>query len=266
MQQVCNNCGTPIQPGSITCARCGAPVTSGAPGAYDPTVRAGAPPGSGYGQQPYGAPPMSDPYGAPPPQQGFGGPPPQQGWGAPPPQQGFGPPPQPGYGQPMAPMMAPQKKSNAPLIVGIIALVLIVCVGGGIAAAVIIGHAATKAVDTAATAVATLGTTIPTSSGHFTNVQIGAGDDTGAIQTQKTDFTQNDTIVITFTATTQDSNASALLKVTSDGQDIGTNGPLSLDTGKHDYYFAFQITGSGNYTAELQYNGTTEQTVDFTVS
>jgi hypothetical protein len=102
------------------------------PGGYGPPGGAppGAPPG-GYGGPPpggYGGPPGG--YGGPPPG-GFGGPPggfgapAGQGWGAP-----GGPPPG-GFGHPGGP---PPQKSNAPLIIGIIVGIVLLCgVGSAVA-------------------------------------------------------------------------------------------------------------------------------------
>jgi hypothetical protein len=278
MQQFCNNCGAPITACMTACARCGAPVSSGS-GGYDPTVRAGGP-GSVYGGQPYGPPP-TDPYGAPPPTPGYGsqpqpgygapnyGPPPQPGYGAPPPPPGFGPPPQPGFGAPQQPFMAPQppKKSRTwvYVVVGIVIVLLLVCGG----AAYAISNAAKNIGSAISTTVATVSTSIATNTtpgAHISNVRIGKGDDQGNITTETHSFTQSDTIVIVFTVTTQDTGATTLLKAYKGSSYLDQIGPLNVDAGTNDYFFAFQITGTGTYTAQLQYNGTTEQTVPFTVS
>lgn len=292
MQQFCNNCGAPISAGMSSCARCGAPVSSGS-GSYDPTIRAGGPPGSGYGQQPYGPPPI-DPYGGSQPQSGFGAPPPpppgygaqpQSGFGAPPPPPpGFGPPPQPafgappgvGYGGPQQPFMAPQPKKSKTwiyVVVGIVIVVLLAC--GGVAFAInrlanTVNNALTS-FDKTATAQAqnpSPNPTTPASGTHISNVQVGSGDSQGHITNQTTSFSTSDTIVIIYTVTTQDSGAQVVLNVvdSSTGNSIGTNGPQAIDVGTNKYYFAFSITGTGSYTGELQYNGTTEQNVNFTVS
>ena len=215
MQQFCSNCGSAIQPGSAVCSNCGTPVSSGS-GAYDPTVRAGTPPGTGYGSQPYGAPSPQQPYGTPPPiDYGAGAPPPppQQGYGSqpygtPPPQQGFGapPPPPPGFaGQPyggpppiMPVQQPPQKKSRTLwYVLGAIAVVLIICcVGGGLAlraglfaASNAVNTAATQIAKTAnaidATATADAGSTptqgpftqTSTTGTHITKIQTGTGWD-----------------------------------------------------------------------------------------
>jgi hypothetical protein len=256
MQQYCNTCGAPITAGMAACARCGTPVSSG--GSYDPTVRAGSPPSSGYGQQPYG-PPSSDPYGAPPPPPpGFGGPPgygapqSQPGYGAPPPPPGFGGPP-PGYGGPQQPFMAPppQKKSRAWLyVVGSIVVILIILCVGGIFALRALGNAAT---------------TLPTSGEHISNVQIGKGDNEGNITDATKDFSVSDDIVINFTATA-DAGAVMTLKLVKGSQSQVLDPPLDLDSGQHDYYYIFAVNAPGSYTAEIQYNDTTEAAVAFTVA
>ncbi|HEU5368104.1 MAG TPA: hypothetical protein VFU69_06555 [Ktedonobacterales bacterium] len=267
MQQFCNSCGSPITAGMTNCARCGAPVSSSGPGAYDPTVRAGSPPGTGYGSQPYG-PSSNDPYAAPPPPP-YGASQPQPGFGAPPPPPGFGPPPQPGFGAPQQPYMAPPpqpKKSRAWIyIVGAI-LVVLILVCGGIAFAInSFGHAVSSAVNNLSTQVATI---TVTTGAHVSNVQIGKGDDQGNITSKTSSFSESDTIDIVFTVTTQDSGAHVTLQILdSSGSELQTDfTPLPVETGTHDYYFAFSITGADSYTANLQYNGATEQAVDFTVS
>ncbi len=271
MQQYCNSCGAPITAGMTNCARCGAPVSGGS-GAYDPTVRAGAPPGTGYGSQPYG-PPSNDPYAAPPPPPPGFGPPPQPGFGAPPPQPGFGPPPQPGFGAPQQPYMAPPpqpKKSRTWIyVVGAIVVVLILACGGILFAINSLGHVVSNAlsdVEKTATAQAQTPSSVP--GAHVSNVQIGKGDDQGNITSKTNSFTQSDTIDIVFTVTTQDSGAHVTIQIlNSSGNELQTDfSPLPVETGTHDYYFAFSITGADSYTANLQYNGTTEQSVSFTVS
>ncbi|HLW00156.1 MAG TPA: hypothetical protein VKT82_15915 [Ktedonobacterales bacterium] len=271
MQQFCNTCGAPITAGMTACARCGTPVTTGGGGAYDPTVRAGSPPGSAYGSQPYGPPP-TDPYGAPPPPPPYGSQPygsqPQPGYGAPPPPPGFGPPPQPGFvGGPQQPFMAPPpqpKKSRTWLyvVLGIVVVILLVCGG----AAYAISRAVNNVANTVATTVATV--TIPATGTHITNVQIGKGDDQGNITTKTSSFTQSDTIVIDYTATASDTTSQVALKVlASDGTELtGGPPPQDLENGQHDYFFAITITGADSYTAELDYNGTAEASIPFTVA
>lgn len=293
MQQFCNNCGAPISAGMSVCARCGTPVSSGS-GSYDPTVRAGGPPGSGYGQQPYGPPPV-DPYGGSQPQSGYGAPPPpppgfgsqpQPGYSVPPPPPGFGPPPQPGYGVPpgvgyggpQQPFMAPpprKSKTWVYVVVGIVIIVLLACGGIGFAIYKAANNVATNVnnaltnLDKTATAIAqNPSPTTPATGTHISNVQIGVGNNQGHITKQTTSFTTSDTIVIIYTVTTQDSGAQVLLTVVdaSSNNTIGTNGPQNIDPGTNQYYFAFSITGAGSYTGELQYNRATEQNVNFTVS
>jgi hypothetical protein len=163
----------------------------------------------------------------------------------------------------------PPKKSRTWLyvVIGIVVVVLLACAG----AAYAISRAVNTGIQAAQTVIATFtpptGFT-PTSGNHITNVQIGKGDDQGNITTQTSTFTQSDTIVIKFTVTTQDSGAHATIVIRdSTGTELQSNfTPLALETGTHDYYFAFSITGADSYTAELQYNGTTEQTVPFTVA
>ncbi len=165
----------------------------------------------------------------------------------------------------MAPM-PPQKKSRTWIyvVLGIVIVLLLVCGG----AAYAISRAVNNAANAVATTVATVNTSIPTSDLHITNVEIGKGDDQGNITTKTSSFTQSDTIDIDYTATTQDSNAQVTLVILdSSGTPLtGGPGPQTLDVGQHDYFFAIQITGADSYTAELQYNGTTESSISFTVS
>jgi hypothetical protein len=117
------------------------------------------PPPQGYGppqQQPpqgHGPPQQQPPQGYGPPQQqppqGYGLPqqPPPQGYGPPQqPPQGYGPPqgyaPQPGYGPPQqgpAAQGAPAKKGGAGKVIAIIAVALIVLVGGAVGLFVALG-------------------------------------------------------------------------------------------------------------------------------
>ncbi len=147
------------------------------------------------------------------------------------------------------------------VILGIVIVVLLVC--GGAA------YAISRAVNNVANVVSTTVATITVTTGtDITDVQIGKGDDTGTISTKTSSFTQDDTIVINYTATASNSSSTVALKIlASDGTELtGGPSPQKLDSGQHDYYFAIQITGADSYTAELVYNGTTEQTIPFTVA
>jgi hypothetical protein len=176
-----------------------------------------------------------------------------------------------GYGGPQQPFMAPppQKKSRTWVwVVSIIAAVLIiVCVGGIFLVRAGLG-AATNAVNNLSTQVAATVTSIPTSGAHISNVQIGKGDasDSGTIVTQTTSFAVGDHITITFTATTEDTGAQASLKLSDSSGNSQVLGSVPLDTGQNDYYMIFHVNSAGTYIAELQYNGTTESVLNFTVS
>ncbi len=313
MQQFCSNCGSPIQAGSPVCARCGTPVSSGASGtygagAYDPTIRAGGPPNTGYGSQPYGSQP-ADPnaatqqsYGAPPPPPppSYGGPPPLS-YGAPPPSPGYGGPPPQGFpppqpmmpGMPPQPMMPgmppPQQKKSRTLwyVLGSIAIVLLLICGtvGFLAyrAAQNVGNNITHTVNQAETEVAQTATAITgsinatstaiagsTGGGHISNVQMGTGDsNSGTIQNQTTSFQVNQGIIVTLTVNAdKDGDQVQLTVLDSSGtsQGVVTVPASQVKQGSHDYIFTFSMKAAGNYTAELQYNGNTEQSIDFTVS
>jgi CHAT domain-containing protein len=102
---------------------------------------------------------------------------------------------------------------------------------------------------------------------HISNVLIGSGDNKGNITTQTTIFTLADTIDIDYIGTTQDSNAVGLLRLLrSNGSLAATIGPLTLQPGTHSYYYTFVMKETGGFTAQLQYNGATEATLQFTVN
>ncbi len=266
MQQFCNTCGSPIYPGSAVCSNCGTPVGSGS-GAYDPTVRAGTPPNTGYGQPPYGG--MGNAATPPPPP-----PPPGGGFGAPPPPPGFvGQP----YGQPPQPIMpaaVPPKKSNRWIwyVLGGVAAVLIICCVGGYILIRQGSNAVVNSVNRLGTQVAQTSTALSQNvpGAHISNVHIGTGDkDTGQIQQETTTFQVNQYIVITFTATVDEANPEIKLNVVdSSGTSQGniTIPSTEIRQGTNEYYFAFYMRTAGDYTAQIQYDGTTEQTVDFSVS
>ncbi|HEX6778161.1 MAG TPA: CHAT domain-containing protein [Ktedonobacterales bacterium] len=109
-------------------------------------------------------------------------------------------------------------------------------------------------------------TATPRGATHISNVLIGRGDNRGNITTQTTTFTLADTIDIDYIGTTQDSNAVGLLRLLrSNGSLAATIGPLTLQQGTHSYYYTFVMKETGGFTAQLQYNSTTEETLQFTV-
>lgn len=279
MQQFCNTCGAPITAGMTACARCGTPVTSSGSGAYDPTVRAGSPPGTGYGQQPYGPPP-SDPYGAPPPPPPYGSQP-QPGFGAPPPpppgfgaqQAGFGAP-QPGFGGP-PPFGPPPKKRNTWVYVvgGIVVVILILCIGG-IFALRALGNAATNAVNNLATQVATITVTTggftqnSTTGPHITKIQTGTGFNTttGEVEGETPTFTQGQEVWIVFTVANPDAGASVLLKLSKDGEVLDTAPSADLSDQTNQYGNGWRNLDPGTYEVEIDYNSTPEATINFQVT
>jgi hypothetical protein len=154
------------------------------------------------------------------------------------------------------------------LLLGLVGAVIII---GIILTLVYVGiNAATNKPSTPSTNVNASPTATATPSGgqHIANVEIGKGDDKGNITTKTNLFSRDDTIVITYVATTQDSNAQVALRIVdSSGSSLqGGPSPYTLERGTHTYYFAIKITGADNYTAQLQYNGATEETFIFTVS
>lgn len=153
----CSRCGAPVQPGMAFCPNCGlsypaqnAPVpptqyagpSSPDQGAqpYAPSANPYAPQAPSSYQAPgsYGAPPPPDPYSQ---QSSYGTPPPpgvydnaQSPYGTPPPPPNYGAPYAPAPGGFMPPAQPPRKKGpNVGLIIGIVALLIILIVGGVLA-------------------------------------------------------------------------------------------------------------------------------------
>jgi flagellar basal body-associated protein FliL len=151
----CRSCGTTLPAGAGFCTNCGTPApynvpSPGAPGAqpagsprYEPTVLASpsydptqvAPQSGQPGIPPtaYGTPPP-DSYGAPPPPPNPYGTPPPNTYGAPAPSStpyGYGAPYAPPPGSFIPPNQPPRRKGpGAGLIIGIVAVVLLLVIGG----------------------------------------------------------------------------------------------------------------------------------------
>lgn len=136
MQRTCSRCGGLLAPGATACTYCGQPVVDAYPqqnypaptqyGAYSPTAGATDPYAAQYGTQ--AAPPTAvsgPPYGQ---QQGYGAPP-ATAFGLPvqPPPFGVGSQPSPFQ----APPQPPPKKSAAPLV-GVIVAIVVVLAGLGV--------------------------------------------------------------------------------------------------------------------------------------
>lgn len=280
MQQFCNNCGTAIQPGSSVCTNCGTPVSGGS-GGYDPTMRAGTPPSTGYGSQPYGAPPPN--YGAgapPPPPQGFGSQP-YGGPSAPPPGfagQPYGGPP------PMMPIQAPPQKKSRTLwyVLGGLAVVLVICCVGGVVAANAGLFALGKAVNSAATQIAQTANAIDatataagtgqtgpftqssTTGTHITKIQTGTGWDqnSGDVQGETGTFNPGDTVYTVFTVDLGgDASATVEIKYILNGSQSDTSGPQSITESNVYSYNSSIGTDPGIYTIEVDYNNTKEATI-----
>ena len=267
MQQRCTNCGAPLQPGSVVCTTCGTPVSSGASGsygagAYDPTVRAGTPPNTGYGSQPYGTPPSpgfgSQPYGAPPPN--YGAPPPPN-YGAPPSpgfgSQPYGAPPPPNYGAPpppVYPVMQPPQRSRRGLFVALggigvfVVILIVVCV--------VLGGVLGKF-----TQQVTTGT-------HVTAIHTGTGFDqnTGAVTGEKNSFSTGDTVWIVYTVTNPDAGAHVVLKLYNNGSYESSSDPVQLDSTTNTYANSVQVQQTGTHKVEIDYNGVAEGTITFNVT
>ncbi len=104
----------------------------------------------------------------------------------------------------------------------------------------------------------------------ITNVKVGvgdAGDASGIILYESTDFTTNDSLVINFTVTTQDSNSEVELQFLDQSNQLPPRSETILpDTGTHDWFVVLRDLSPGTFTLELQYNHTTEYTSTVTVT
>jgi hypothetical protein len=200
------------------------------------------------------------------PSSGYGGNPPSPVPFAPPAQPQWGPSPQ----GPQAPtfLRPTQRKSGLAgraLLFGLIGVVVVVGLLLALAFVAINPHidptTSTSSRQPTATATAT-----PGGAAHISNVLIGRGDNQGNITTETTIFTLADTIDIDYLGTTQESNGVGLLRlVRSNGSLAATIGPLTLQPGTREYYYTFVMYETGGFTAQLQYNGVTEATIQFTV-
>lgn len=274
MQQRCTNCGAFLQPGSSVCTNCGAPVSSGAAGsygsgAYDPTVRAGAPPNPGYGTPTYGAPQPPANFGAPQPPYGTPQPPygtPQPPYGAPQPPYGtpqppygsspYGAPPNPGFGAPMSPLadypvMQPARKSRRGLFIGLGVSVIVVIV---VIAALANGLGGFKQQVTTGT--------------HVTKIQTGTGFDqnTGVVTGEKDSFTTGDDVFIVYTVTNPAPGAQVILKLFLGSTLESTSPPVALDTQTNSYANDVTVQNTGEHKVELDYNGVAEGSITFNVT
>ncbi len=277
MQQTCSNCRYPLQPGAVVCTNCGTPVSAAGGGSYDPTVRAGAPPSTGYGQPSYGAPSAPDPYSAQysgPPGGGYGAPPsgpnpygapPASPYGAPPAQPGFGGPPP--YGAPVGfPGQMPPKKSNKGLFIGlgIVGGIVVIAIIGCIVLTNFVinkGKQVVNSVEATATALA------GENGKHITDVHIGTGFDQNSNQiTGESSTLSTGDAWVAFTANNQDPNATVELKLYNDGTETAHAGPDKLDVGTEVYPYQLTLRNTGSDKIEIYYNGHLEATISFTVT
>jgi hypothetical protein len=253
MQHVCSNCRYPLQPGSTVCTNCGTPVSTAGGGSYDPTLRAGAAPGSGYGQPGYGTPSAPDSYsaqyGSPSPY----GTPPGGSYGAQP-GNPYGAPQANPYGTPQAPVFTPvatPPKSRRGALFGGIAIIVVVIVGIVIAAG-IFGKFKQEV---------TTGT-------HITKIQVGTGQDPNTFEvTGATDtFHTGDTVYVSFTVTTQESGAQVVLKLYAGSDLQDSTDPVTLDQGTTTYGNSAVVNKTGEHKFEVDYNGVSEATITFNVT
>jgi hypothetical protein len=284
MQQTCSNCRYPLQPGAVVCTNCGTPVSAPGGGSYDPTVRAGVSPGSGYGQPPYGAPSAPDPYGAqysnpspygaPPGGSAPYGPPPAGPYGAPPPQPGFGGPPP--YGAPVGyPGQVIPKKSHTGLYIGlgVVGVILVVAIVGCIFVVGLIGTAAKKvsnainSVEATATAFAQQGGSITTGT-HITKIAVGTGIDqtTETVTGETATFSKGSTVYVSFTVDTQETGAQVVLKLYAGSDLQDTSDTVTPDPGTTTYGNSATVNIPGVHSFEVDYNGVSEATITFNVT
>jgi zinc-ribbon domain len=269
----CSRCGAPVQPGMAFCPNCGTPYASAQNAPIPPTQYAG-PSSFDQGAQPYNAgqayTPPADPY-APQAPAPYGTP---GGYGTPPPppnaynvQSPYGtPPPPPSYGAPYAPTpgaFAPQpqpprkKGPNVGLIIGVVALLLVLIVGGVLALRGLnhpggqtntntptTGTTTTPGVTTTATNNQTPGPSgspiDPGAAAIITNVQTATGIDANLLPTHVTNqFKVGAVVYVTYNLhLTQSGYVEA--KVYVDGV-FGTQTSLQVTVGKYDHGY-FNIT------------------------
>ncbi|HEY7124002.1 MAG TPA: hypothetical protein VH540_08650 [Ktedonobacterales bacterium] len=261
MQQICSNCRYPLQPGTAVCTNCGTPVSASGGGSYDPTIRAGSPPGAGYGQSPYGAPTPSDPYsgqysapqgspyGASQPNP-YGAPQPNP-YGAPQPGP-YGTPQANQFGGPGAPVFTPvaPKRSRRGILfvaIGIIVACIVVVV--------------------AFSAFSKFKQVITTGS-HITKIQVGTGQDPNTFEVTgvKDTFDNDSTVYVSFTVVTQDANAQIVLKLYAGSDLQDSTDSVTPDVGTSVYGNSAVVHKTGEHTFEVDYNGTKEATITFNVT
>jgi hypothetical protein len=296
MQQTCSNCRYPIQPGNTVCTNCGTPVSTAGGGSYDPTVRVGTPPGTGYGQQPpYGAPSTPDPYSAqfsgPPPANPYGAPPanpygaaPANPYGAPPanpygtpPANPFGTPPSapgfdgpPPFGAPTAfPGQMPQaQKSRLMLYIGF-AVVVVLLIAGGVGYALTHSKGSTSYSNNGQTGTSpNNGGQNATTGTHITKIQTGTGfDQNNNIVTGETStFKGGGAAWVVFTIDTQDASATIQLKIINEGTQTGQSDPENITAGTVVDAYQLTLRNTGSDKVEIDYNGVAEASITFTVT
>lgn len=285
----CSRCGAPVQPGMAFCPNCGLPYPSAQNAPIPPTQYAGPSSGNQGAQQYAPQAPASyetpGSYGAPPPPDPYGG---QSPYGTPPPpnvynnaQSPYGAPPPPNYGAPYAPTpggFAPQsqpprkKGPNVGLIVGIVALLLVLIVGGVLALKGL-NHSGgqtntntpTPGTTSTTGTTPTPGTTATTSTAAspsgspidpgaaaiITNVRSASGIDSNLLPTKVTNqFKAGDTVYVTYNLhLTQSGYVEA--KVYVDGT-FAKQTSLAVQVGKYDHgYFKITYTQASQGAFEL---------------
>lgn len=104
----------------------------------------------------------------------------------------------------------------------------------------------------------------------ITNVKVGVGDaadSSGIMLYESTSFTTNDSLVINFTITTNDSNSDVGIQFLDQSNQLPSrSNTIHPPTGTHDWYAVLRDLTPGTFTLVLQYNYTTEYTSTITVT
>lgn len=100
---------------------------------------------------------------------------------------------------------------------------------------------------------------------HITSVRLGTGERaTGVITSETSTFQPGETIIISFTGTTQETGASASLTLITDTQKQVLQ-QTALAIGSHPYFFAFSLSQKGAFIVTVSYNDTVEQTLPLVI-
>lgn len=99
----------------------------------------------------------------------------------------------------------------------------------------------------------------------ISNVKLGTGERaTGAITRETNTFQPGETIIVSFTGTTQETGASASLTLVTDTQQQVLQ-RTTLAIGSHPYFFAFSLSQKGAFIVTVSFNDTVEQTLPLVI-